>query len=49
MQKTQVCSKCKKEVDHLEVFSQGECLACHEKEFKFDGSLPDFTKTLTIK
>lgn len=27
------CSLCKQEIDKLEVFSKGECLKCHEKEW----------------
>ena len=27
------CSKCNKKTHPLEIFSEGECLKCHEKKF----------------
>ena len=27
------CVECGKVIDHLEVFSKGECVECHEKTF----------------
>jgi len=28
------CTQCKKEIKDLDIFSKGECLTCHEKDFK---------------
>lgn len=33
---------CANVVNQLEIFSKGECVACHEKNFVSDGKLPDF-------
>ncbi len=46
------CKQCKKEVDVLTIFSKGECLECHEKDFKtnIDAKkvLDGFFKTINI-
>lgn len=44
-----ICSMCSKYIDPLELFSKGECVECHEKQFAFDGELPNFTKIIIQK
>jgi len=46
------CSKCKKEVDILELFSGGLCLECYEKDFDKltkKEKIPIFDKSLINK
>ncbi len=49
--KKEKCTQCKKKVDTLTIFSKGECLKCHEKNFKFKKSnniIKDFKNILNI-
>ena len=43
------CAKCQIFIDAMDIFSQGECLDCHEKEFDIINLAAEEVKNSFIK